>query len=350
MKRKSLIALLMVLALCAGMLGGCSSKPAAGKAEPAGEAADTANYSIELKMSHVFAPGEQLTKSLQVVIDNIKERTNGAVVIEQYPQGQLATYKDGVEQVVRGANFISVEDPSYLGDYVPDFNALVGPFMYKTFEEYQYMIETELVKGWEAQLEEQGVKVLALDYIFGFRSMMTNKLIETPDDLKGMKIRVPGSQLFIDTINALGATATPLAFSETISAVQQGVVDGLEGTMDAYGTNGSAEVAKNFAATNHFLGTCGVYISTKVWNEMPEEYRQIVQEEFTKGAKDMTALVAQNYETTKAALEEQGCSFNEVDYEAFVEATKGVYDTLKGTTPGIYDTLQGLLEEFRSQQ
>ena len=70
--------------------------------------------------------------------------------------------------------------------------------------------------------EKHGIKVLALDYIFGFRSLMTNKVITEPKDLKGMKIRVPGSQLFIDTLTAMGANATPLPFSETISAMQQG--------------------------------------------------------------------------------------------------------------------------------
>jgi len=226
------------------------------------EATSDEDYKLVLKMSHVFAPNEQLTKSLTIVVDNIKERTDGAIEIQQYPQGQLATYKDGVEQVALGAKFISVEDPSYLGDYVADFNALVGPMLYSNFDEYEYLINTDLVKSRVEELEENHrIKVLALDYIFGFRSLMTNEVIETPEDLQGMKLRTPGSQLFIDTINAMGATATPIPFGETISAVQQGVVDGLEGTMDAYGTNGSSEVAKKMALTNHFLGTCGVYIN-----------------------------------------------------------------------------------------
>ena len=104
------------------------------------------NYKLVLRMSHVFAPNEQLTKSLTIVCDNIAKRTNGAIEIQQYPQGQLATYKDGVEQVVQGAKFISVEDPSYLGDYVADFNALVGPMLYSNFDQYEYLIRTYLLK------------------------------------------------------------------------------------------------------------------------------------------------------------------------------------------------------------
>ncbi len=311
------------------------------------EAKADKDYKLVLKMSHVFAPNEQLTKSLAIVCDNISERTNGAIEIQQYPQGQLPTYKDGVEQVAMGANFISVEDPSYLGDYIADFNALVGPMLYKNFDEYEYLINTDLVKGMVKQLEDKyRIKVLALDYIFGFRSMMTNKTIKTPADLKGMKIRTPGSQLFIDTINAMGATATPLPFSETISAVQQGVVDGLEGTMDAYGTNGSSEVAKKMALTNHFLGTCGVYINADVFNAIPEEYQVIIEEEFTKGAAQMIGEITKNYDTAKANLEAQGITFNEVDHDAFSKAVAPVYANMKGVTPGILDTYKAELAKM----
>lgn len=316
-------------------------------AQGSAEAASGDDYKLVLKMSHVFAPNEQLTKSLDIVVKNISDRTNGAIEIQHYPQSQLAVYKDGVEQVARGADFISVEDPSYLGDYVPDFNALVGPMLYKTFDEYQYMIQTDLVKGMLKELEEEHrIKVLALDYIFGFRNLKTNKVITTPADLQGMKIRTPGSQLFIDTLNAMGATATPIGFSETLSAVQQGVVDGLEGTMDAYGSNGSAEVAKNMALTQHFLGTCGVYINVDVFNEIPEEYQTIIEEEFIAGAQHMNSEISNNYESTKAKLEAQGNKFNEVDSAAFAATVTSVYENMKGVTPGIYQILQDELAKM----
>ncbi|MDT4762504.1 C4-dicarboxylate TRAP transporter substrate-binding protein [Sphaerochaeta sp. PS] len=335
MKKVLFALMVLVLALSPLMAQGAKEAPA------------DKDYKLVLKMSHVFAPNEQLTKSLNIVVENIKTRTNGAIEIQHYPQGQLAVYKDGVEQVARGAKFISVEDPSYLGDYVPDFNALVGPMLYTSFDAYEYMIKTPLVKNMIKELEEKhNIKVLALDYIFGFRNLKTNKIITKPEDLKGMKIRTPGSQLFIDTINAMGATATPLPFSETISAVQQGVVDGLEGTMDAYGSNGSAEVAKNMAFTKHFLGTCGVYINNDLFNSIPEKYRTIIQEEFTAGAAQMNTEIANNYEATKAMLEAKGNKFNEVDNAAFAAVAGPVYANMKGVTPGIYDTLQAELAKM----
>lgn len=335
MKKALFILLILVVALMPIMAQGTK------------EAASEDDYKLVLRMSHVFAPNEQLTKSLEIVTKNIADRTDGAIEIQHYPQSQLAVYKDGVEQVARGADFISVEDPSYLGDYVADFNALVGPMLYKSFDEYEYMIQTDLVKGMLKELEDKHrIKVLALDYIFGFRNMKTNKVITTPADLKGMKIRTPGSQLFIDTINAMGATATPIGFAETLSAVQQGVVDGLEGTMDAYGSNGSAEVAKNMALTQHFLGTCGVYINVDVFNRIPEKYQTIIEEEFTAGAKHMIGEISNNYEATKARLEAQGNKFNEVDSAAFAKTVDVVYENMKGVTPGIYQILQNELAKM----
>jgi TRAP-type C4-dicarboxylate transport system substrate-binding protein len=335
MKKALFILLILVVALMPIMAQGTK------------EAASEDDYKLVLRMSHVFAPNEQLTKSLEIVIKNIADRTDGAIEIQHYPQSQLAVYKDGVEQVARGADFISVEDPSYLGDYVADFNALVGPMLYKSFDEYEYMIQTDLVKGMLKELEDKHrIKVLALDYIFGFRNMKTNKVITTPADLKGMKIRTPGSQLVIDTINAMGATATPIGFAETLSAVQQGVVDGLEGTMDAYGSNGSAEVAINMALTQHFLGTCGVYINVDVFNRIPEKYQTIIEEEFTAGAKHMIGEISNNYEATKARLEAQGNKFNEVDSAAFAKTVDVVYANMKGVTPGIYQILQNELAKM----
>lgn len=317
--------------LCAFVLAALFAVPRGAEADP--------GFKLVLKLSHVFAPDEQLTKAMDRVAERVKERTQGAIDIQTYPQGQLPTYKDGLEQVARGADFISVEDPSYLGDYVPDFKALVGPMLYTSFGQYTRLIETDLVKDMIRRAEEKGIKVLALDYIFGFRSIYSNRLIEKPEDLKGMKLRTPGSQIFIDTINAMGATATPLPFAETISAVQQGVVDGLEGSIDAMLGNKSYEVCKNVAMTQHFLGTCGVYISTKVWERIPENLRAVVAEEFSAGGKEMTRIIAESYDETLEKLKEKGVKFNEVDVKAFQEATKGVFERMEGVTPGIYDTL-----------
>ena len=353
---KKILALILTVGMLAGLLAGCGGSQTAAPAAPAAPAASgssttssggssstsaaPSDYHLELKLSHVFGPTEQLAISVQEAADNIREKTNGAIDIQCYPNSQLPVYKDGLEQVASGANFISVEDPSYIGDYVPDFKALVGPMMCSSIQEYEYLLETDLVKGMIKKLEDDNIKVLALDYFSGFRFMKTNKVIRTPEDLKGMKIRVPKSDLFVNTLNAMGANAVPMGWDETLSAVSQGVVDGLEGTMSDFRYDGSGEVASVGSLTNHLIGVCGVYIGLNVWNSIPAEYQKVIQEEFTASGKRMVETIENSYAEDMAYLEANGHTFNEVDVDSFAPGFKAVYDAIEGTTPGIYDTLK----------
>ena len=336
-KVSGLAILLAVVIAGAGFLSGCGNDKSGGD-------------KLVLKLSHVFSPQEQLTKSMDAVAASILKKTNGAIEIQTFPQGQIATYKDGLEQVVRGANFISVEDPSYLGDYVPEFTALVGPMLYNNYDEYVELVKTPLVRGWVKKAEEKGIKVLALYYVFGFRNIITDKVIKKPADLNGMKLRTPGSKLFIETINAMGATATPLPWGETFSALQQGVVEGLEGSeFTNIGTKVYETGMKKVAYTKHFLGTCGVYISTKVWAKISPENQKIIQDEFTAGAQHMVTLLKSQHADVVKELESFGVEFNEVDKEAFEKATIGLYNTLPGVNMGMYDAIQGELKKIRNK-
>lgn len=309
------------------------------------------DFSITLRLSHVFNVNEELAQSIELVAERINTKTNGAVRVLTYPGGQIATYKDGVEMVIRGAHFISVEDPSYIGDYVPEFTALVGPMLYNDFDEYMELIKTPLVKGWLKKVEKKGIKVLSLQYIFGFRNLITDKIIKTPEDLKGVKLRTPGSKLFIKTLNAMGSTATPLPWGETFSALQQGVVDGLEGSeFTNLGTKVYETGKKNVAFTNHFLGTCGVYISTDVWAKIPEKYQKIIEYEFAYEAEQMIDNLKGKHAQVIKDLEAQGVEFNQIDRAAFEKRTLRLYDgELPGVTVEMYDQIQAELKQIRAR-
>lgn len=310
------------------------------------------SFSITLRLSHVFNVNEELAKSIEAVAARIELETQGAVRVLTYPGGQIAAYKDGVEMVKRGAYFISVEDPSYIGDYVPEFTALVGPMLYNNFAEYRALIRTPMVAEWKDKLEAQGIKVLSLEYIFGFRNLITEKEIIVPEDLSGVKLRTPGSKLFINTLNAMGASATPLPWGETFSALQQGVVDGLEGSeFTNLGTKVYETGKTRVALTNHFLGTCGVYISTEVWAKIPTEYQTIVERAFAEEADQMIARLEAEHASVVEALEAEGVIFNEVDRAAFEARTVQLFGgELPGVTLEMYDAIQRELKTIRAAE
>lgn len=333
----------LMLALATMMLfASCGKKEEAATTEKKEE-------KVVIKLSTKFVEDEQTAKSLKRVASKILERSNGNIEIQVYPGGQLPIGKDSMEQVVSGANWISVDGLNFIGDYVPDFNAINGPMLYKNFDEYLAMTKSDLVMNLEAEADKKGIKVLSLDYLFGFRSMLTDKEVETPADLSGLKVRVPTSQLYMYTLEAMGANPTPLPFTEVYSGIQQGVVDGLEGSlMTIYGTK-IYEVRKNVSLTNHLLGVSAVSISKQVWEGMSDEQRTIIQEEFDAGAKynnDVTVELEKEY---KVKLEELGVVFNEVDLPAFNKETSKVFTKFPKWTPGIYDQIQEELKVIRAK-
>lgn len=310
----------------------------------------TADAKVEkrvVKVSTKFVDDEQTAKSLVKVVNGINERSNGTLEFQLFTSGTLPYGKDGMEQVMNGADWVLVDGINFLGDHIPDYNAVTGPFLYQSFEEYFRMMKTPLVQDLNAQAYEKGIKILSLDWVFGFRNMTTNKVITTPEDMKGLKLRVPTSQLYTFTIEALGASPVSMPYPDTYAALQQKVIDGLEGSVMSYYGTKQYENVKNVARTRHLLGVSAVMISRKLWDSLTDEQRTIIQEEFDKGTADNlaeTEKLEKQYEDELIAL---GIQFNDVDAEAFTKAASVVFTKFDKWTPGVYDKIMENLVQIR---
>ena len=284
----------------------------------------------------------QIVAQLQVEV-----AAGGSINIQIIPNGTLGSEADMISQIQAGALDMAKVSASTLGNFSEKYNAFSVPYVFNDQAHYYSYMDSDSAKAVFESTDDQGFRGLTwLDS--GARSFYTKATaIRTPADLKGLKIRTMDSQMAIDMMNCLGGSATVMGYSDIYTGMQQGVIDGLEGNMNAYSTNGSSEVCKNMSLTNHLVGTCGAYISTKVWNSIPEEYRTIIQEEFTKGAKELTDFTNASFAETKAKLEkEQGCSFNEVDVDAFRAAVQPEFERMvkeDGVTPTFYEQAQAIL-------
>jgi TRAP dicarboxylate transporter- dctP subunit len=232
---------------------------------------------------------------------------------------------------------------------VPDYNALVGPMLYNNMEEYTAMCHSDFANSLNEKAEENGMKVLALDYGFGFRHICANKPVRNPKDLSGMKLRVPKSNLWIETLSAMCANPIPMAWSEVYSAVQQGVVVGLETSISDIADNQMGAIIKDISLTGHFCGTTCCVMSKKIWDSFTPEQQQIVEEEFLEGAKRNNERVAQQEIKDRESLGKEGVKFHEVEKDEFRALTKKVFENNKNLTPGVYDTIQAELTKIRGK-
>ena len=200
-----LLALVMVFALCAC---GQTAAPAndaqteAPKADDAAKADDTAaddgadDFYLEIKFSNVFNPKEWNYKASEKLAEMITEQTDGHITVTYYGQNELDCYGDSVTRAVNGENWMGLEEPSLFADYAGDAAMVLAPMLYSSNEEYNYVMDSDFVANLEKELAAQGIHVLDTHYSFGFRSVVTNLDVKTPEDLKGHVLRATSSALF----------------------------------------------------------------------------------------------------------------------------------------------------------
>lgn len=300
-----------------------------------------------IKVSTKFVGNEQTAKSLEKVVAKVNERSKGSLELQLFTSGTLPIGKDGMEQVVNGSDWILVDGVNFLGDYIPDYNAITGPMLYQSFDEYLRMCKTPLVENLNKTAEEKGIKVLSLDWVFGFRSMMTNTPIKTPEDMEGLSIRVPTSQLYTFTLEAMGANPVAMPYPDTYAAIQQGVIDGVEGSIMTYYGTKQYENVKEYSLTRHLLGVSAVTISKKCWDSLTDEERTIIQEEIINGAEDNLAETEKLESVYVTKLKEEGVNFTEIDSDAFNKVVAPVYTKFPKWSPGIYDKIMDELKQIR---
>ena len=352
-----LLALAMTLSLCAcggGSKSTASSGTSAGSAASASAAeTDPADdYYLDIKFSNVFQPTEWNYKASEKLAEMITERTEGHITVTYYGQNELDCYGDSVTQAVNGANWMGLEEPSLFADYVGDAAVLIGPMLYNSDDEYNYVMESDIVKDVIDRLAAENIHILDTHYSFGFRSVVTNRDIYTPEDLKGVKLRATSSAMFTKTVECLGATPTPMSFTECLSAISSGVVEGFEGsTSTLAGAGAPYELVKKVALTNHLIATRWLFMPEDLYQSIPEKWRNIIDECAVECGKWEQTSCAEDEDTQKAMLAENGVTWNEVDLDAFTAACAPVYDWMVeeyGADPELRGKLVDLINEYRA--
>ena len=318
----------MILGLAAC---GNSDTSAPADSEKTGDSeAPATTYS--LKLSTVLTDTDPIVQGLNKLAEDMKAATNGEVDIEVYPSSLLGDTADVLEQAKSGSNVGVIIDTGMLADYVPEMAIYTGPYIFDSVENARAFIETDIFKGWDDQLTTNGLHDLGCNWYQGARNFWTNSKVETPADLKGVGVRTMGSQVAQESMTAMGATPTSLAWSECYSGLQSHVIDAVEAqTTAVYGAS-LQEVTKYCAKTEHFLLYTGLVISEDWFNTLPAEYQTLLVEKSLEAGDYATELTLQaETEYNQEMADKDGIEFVDVDKQLFKDASASVYETMGWT-------------------
>ncbi len=281
-----------------------------------------------LNIGMVVSESDPMFKGSMLLKERVEERTNGELIIKVFPNSQLGNTDDLQEQARMGANVAVITDAGRLADFVPEIGILGAPYIATNYEDARKIVLSDVFKDIAVDLEVFDYKVLSFNWYQGARHFLTNKPVNKPADLKGLKIRTPGSAVWSDSVAAMGATPTPLSWSEVYPGIQQGVIDGAEAQNTAtYGAT-LYEVVDYINKTGHFQLMTGLVVGNHWFSNLPEEYQEILMEEAVNAgdyASELTNELSVQYEKE---MEENGVTINEVDQAPFVEAVQKVYPSL----------------------
>lgn len=285
--------------------------------------------SYTLRLGTVLAPSDPLVIAAEGMKKAVEERTKGEVRVQIFPSSQLGDTQAMMDQAAAGAGVGTFVEASRVAVHVPNFNVLVAPYVFTNVDEIARFAETETFAKWNEQLRaKSGLTLLSFNWYQGARHVLTKKAVAAPADLKGVKMRTIGEPLWIKTINAMGATATPLAWAEVYPALQTGVIDGAEAQPSAIWGAKLYEVVSNITLTEHIFLMSGLIVSDKWLKSLPENYQAIVREEAKRWGASALKTNVDGTAKIFADIKAKGVSVVEVDKAPFRAAVQAVHQEL----------------------
>jgi TRAP-type C4-dicarboxylate transport system substrate-binding protein len=316
---KKMISVLMVLLVCSIMLFANGTTETTEKTE-------AVKGPYEVKFSTENGAEDVESKALYEIKDLLNK--SGLFKCEVFIGGALGENDDTLEQAIQGAPIVTVSDPGRLMSFVPDFGIIQMPYFLDDISAINRLMDTESYKDWDKQFAAQGIKVITSNWYSGPRNFVLNKEVKKPADLKGQKIRTIASPLFTESVNAMGAVATPMSWSEVYSAVEQKAIDGCEAQTPTTYASHMWEICKYTNKTEHFqLIGCPV-IGTITFNSWDPKAQELFVKTFRDIGEKYQGLVLDMIKQEEKEMAAKGMVFVEVDKTPFKEAVEPVYAKL----------------------
>lgn len=279
-----------------------------------------------IKLGHTVNEQDSFQVAALKFGEIVKERTNGAYVIEIYPNAALGDERTMLEGMQMGTMDMGLITSGPFVNFVPEFGVLDLPFIFKNNAHAYAVLDGELGQAILAKLDTVNIKGLAYAER-GFRNL-TNSVrpVKNAADIKGLKIRVMENEVYTNTFKALGVNAVPMAWTETLTALQQGTIEGQENPVNVIHAFKLWESQKYVTMTRHAYAAAIFTMSGRVFSKLPADVQKIVKDAAQEAAVYERAWVADNEAQQMANLKKNGMEIVEdPDLDSFKAGVQSVY-------------------------
>jgi tripartite ATP-independent transporter DctP family solute receptor len=299
---------------------------------------------VNIKVAHVVNEQDAFHVCALKFKEVVEAETGGEVTVTVFPNAKLGDERALLENMKMGAVDAGIITSGPLINFLPEFGIFDLPFLFRNPEHAYAVLDGPIGQAMLQSMESQGWIGLAYGER-GFRDLTNSKrAVQTPEDMKGLKIRLMQNPVYVESFKLLGANAVPMAWTEALTALQQGTIDGQENPLNVIVSFKLFESQKHLTLTRHAYAPNVIMMSKITWNRLSPEQQEIV-----KKAAVEAAWENRNYDNEKAAewlqfLKDQGMEVVEnPDLSAFRQAVQPLYDTYeekfgKGRLQAIADT------------
>ena len=285
-----------------------------------------------LNVNSALTADDPMFTGLNAFKQGVESRTAGRVQVRLYPSSQLGPDEDVLEQARAGAGVAVLVDGGRLAPFVREFGILGAPYVANGFPELRKIASSPLFDRWVERLRSaSGHQVLSFNWFQGERHVLTNRPVNAPADLNGLRLRTPGAPVWLETVRAMGATPTPLPWTEVYSALQLRAIDAAEAQYPAIWGSRLQEVIRFIAKTAHINLITGLVGSRAWFDRQSAEVRAIIREEALKGGDVGSQATIASLGDFEGRLRGAGVTITTPDLAPFRAATQTVYEKLNYT-------------------
>lgn len=299
-------------------------------------------------LAHAMHLNHPVSKAMEFMAERLKEKSDGELTIKIYPNQQLGSERELLELLQIGTIDVTKVSGANMESFVPEFLVFSLPYLFRNKAHVEDVLWGEVGRDILLSGIDKNFRGLTY-YDAGLRSFYTKeRAIKTPDDLKGLKIRVQESVMAINFIEALNGSPTPISYGELYTALQSGIVDGAENNPPSFYSSRHYEVTGYYSLTQHTAVPDILLTSTRVWDNLNEEQRQWLQEAASESAVYQRKIWKESVEESMRAVTEAGVEVIHPDRQPFVEKVQPMYEQFKQQNPEfdyLVDEIQGVTEE-----